>query len=110
MKKTILALSLAALAGCASNATIIPQVDGQYKSVAQDYEKNAALKTALKSARKTCGEISKRHVVIDTQTEYSGMLSEKNREMADTALVLAGVGWVSGNNDDYQVTVTFDCV
>jgi cytochrome oxidase Cu insertion factor (SCO1/SenC/PrrC family) len=118
MKKLALIIAAAALVSACGTTkprgTVIPQADNTYQTIAPGGSENAALKAALASAEWECKERNMRHIVLDKQTEYKGVVSQESNKMIDTAAGIFAaasgrfVPTLSGN-DDYQVTLKFSC-
>lgn len=103
MKKFIcLAVTAAAVAGCALAPAVIPQPGGSYKTIAYGPTQRAALDSALSSANAKCKEQEKRFEVSEQRDEYLARLPEAVNKAANVLLLL-------DSSEDYRTTLTFAC-
>jgi hypothetical protein len=103
---------LSLLSACASTGTVYPFEDGIYKSVAEDESRKTANNAALKSAKKTCEDDHLRLAIIEKHTNYDGLMSEKQNDLANTALAAAtaATGQYYGSaGGTYTAIIKFKC-
>lgn len=98
--KLILIAAAVLVAGCSNYmGNVIPKENGLYEISDVGRSKDESLELALWSAKKTCQQQNKRHIVKEHKTAYSGLLEEGTAK------------WVPffGTSDDYRTTVIFSC-
>ena len=113
MKKFLL-LALLSLTACAPKmGTVMPYEGGRYVSTGTAANAAEALEMANRTAGQCCTDQSRRHVVLNIENQYQGVISEDAGRLLDTAADLAALagGWVPtlSSGDDYQTRLTFKC-
>lgn len=108
----IAAVAVAALAGCAHTAPVIPEEGGIFVTQAAGDSKEDALKQALRTAQSTCKQRGKSPIVVDSKQGYTGLVSEKTAGAVSKVKDMAGplgVGIPSLTDGDYKLQLTFKC-
>lgn len=112
----LMALSLAALAGCATvpPGNVIPGENERYEAISTGASEKAALESALKSAETTCSGRGMRHVVLDRHTEYRGLAPEGTVQIIEKATRIFSTSTgrpapVLADEEDYRVSLQFRC-
>lgn len=116
-----LALSLlvvSVFSGCATpqpvQSSVVPLPGGKYEISSSRSNKADALRAALAEAESTCHAKKMRHVVLERNDAYSGLVSEESNKQIETAaqvLALVSNSWVPtlSSDDDHRVQLTFTC-
>jgi len=115
ISKIVPVISIALLSGCATyQGTVIPKPEGKYEVISTGSSKDASMKDALGTAGKTCTDQMKRHVILNSQTEYQGAIKEDVKDSINNVLKIANMtsknnyGSASGD-EDYKTTLEFIC-
>ncbi|KRB70500.1 hypothetical protein [Noviherbaspirillum sp. Root189] len=105
MRKSIaITITVLAIAGCATNATVIPQTGGIYKTISYGQTQPIALNDALSGAESQCSRLKKRYEVSDQKDETIPQVPNTvlGEMLNKSGLINPPV--------DYRVTLTFTCV
>lgn len=91
----------------------MPYEGGRYVSTGAADNAADALDMANRTASKCCMDQARRHVILNTENSYQGVVSEETGRLLNTAADLAAMAgqWVPtlGSSDDYQTRLTFRC-
>jgi len=108
------ALLCVALAGCGSEAVVVPYDDGHFESTALASSRQAAMREAVNKARAECQSRRRAFVASDSYTKWSGTGDEQtHRAIAAAGEIMSDAG-VKGVPDvdsdgDYTAVVEFRC-
>ena len=119
LRKMVGMLAVLVCAACAaSNARVMPGVNGQNKVMAEGRNQGSASKSAIDSATKYCQKQGKQAVFGDEVKKYNGTFDEKTDKVIKGA---SNAAWMLGRTSEsaatdaamgqssYDVTIPFQC-
>ena len=100
---------LVLLSACASpsfNATILPQQNNTYTSIATASTQNVALENAVGKATEVCKEKKKNLIVLDRKEELK---TDSGAQTTQITKLFAGTALDMDNSENNKVTLQFKC-
>ena len=108
MKSYLLVAACLSLTACGTtyNATILPQQNNTYSSIASSSDRKDALVQAAGKADQVCKKQEKRLIVLNRDESAEG---DSDNAVTKAAKALAGKFLGMGDDDAYSVTLLFRC-